>query len=521
MKGLKFAVAALTVAAALMLASNCYAQNIAPLFNGAGSSAAFNAMALAARISNGTSGVCGNHNWTKKSGTATGVDGRSPSINAAGGSVWIVWDDTPEPNRTVCAYLNIDSVVGTRLFFATPRGVLSLPSSAIGAAGDNIVPLVPADEALPMNIYNDLNNQPFNAAPSDIRPEDALFATTRALAALTSTRTGLGYGPGPVGLEILSAFSTKQAQVVGFAMKGTDPITGQTVPKFTTTNVGAQVVMVLVNTADTSSGGFGTSAYTNANRFVLAGFLNGTLGRTRDLSDTAGLPAIGATVLLREPLSGTMNTMEFSIPRSVEINSSQEIGVDPSMSGGNPLNLAGPGSSVRKRVIGTGEMITEIGAVTDSLGYAFFSFGNVKPILTTGKYLQVDGVDPINATYTTGALPSCTAPCPGVVTFPHVVDGSYPIWNVLRVTTGTPAPPGVLSLIAAAKTQVANIPDFISVDSLNVFRSHYTQSGFVGANGHKARTSEAGGDVGGAVYTVQADLDTITDTGKEITGKKQ
>jgi hypothetical protein len=40
-------------------------------------------------------------------------------------------------------------------------------------------------------------------------------------------------------------------------------------------------------------------------------------------------------------------------------------------------------------------------------------------------------------------------------------------------------------------------------------------------NGHLPRSTEAGGDMGGAVLTVQADLDNITDTGKEPVNLKQ
>jgi len=47
------------------------------------------------------------------------------------------------------------------------------------------------------------------------------------------------------------------------------------------------------------------------------------------------------------------------------------------------------------------------------------------------------------------------------------------------------------------------------------------QSGVQPKNGHLPRSTEAGGDMGGAVLTVQADLDNITDTGKEPVNLKQ
>jgi len=523
----KFFLAVLTVAAAMLLASNCYAQsNIAPLFNAVGSSGAFNSFALAAAISNpgGQSGVCGDHNWTLKNG-AMGIDNRGDAnIAAVTGNVWIVWNDTPEPNRTVCAYLNIDSVIGQRLFFGSPQGSLSLPSSDVGANGGNLVPLLPPDTPLPQNIYDDLNNQTFNAAPSDIRPEDALFATNRALAPYTSNASGLGYGPGPVGATILSAFSSKTAQVVGYAITGNDPITGQRVVSATATDVGAQVMLVLVNTTDTGPAGLGNVIFNNVDRFVLGSVLAGQLYLTRDLVPSSGLPAVGMDIITREPTSGTMNTTEFSLTRSVEVGLSQELGVNPTSD--NPLNISLNDNAKRQRAIGTGEEVSEIGSNADAIGYAFFSFGNVAGVLTTAKYLTVDGVDPLYASTSQNpngpnALPQCTAPCPGAVTFYNVINGSYPIWNVLRVVSANPVPTGITAMITAAQNQVGNIPDFLAFGQLEVFRSHYTQSGVAPNNGHERSGKESGGDVGGAVYTVQADLDFIADTGAQIINRKQ
>jgi hypothetical protein len=378
---------------------------------------------------------------------------------------------------------------------------------------------LPNDEAIPANIIADLNGRPFNAAPTDIRPEDAKFGTTRALTPLTSG--GLGYGPGPIGADIVSAFSTKFAQVVDFNISGTDPITGKGVPASTTLSVGAQVLLVLVNASDTLKGHLGNAAFKNVDRFVLAKVFDGTLTRTRDLIPSSGLADFPLHVLNREPLSGTFNTFEFCIPRSVEVGSTQELGVNPAVN--NPLNLKDPHDTdaMRQRVIGTGEMVSEVGTITDSIGYAFFSFGNVKPIVATGKYLAVDGVDPLYDHYSVsnGVLPTCAAPCPGVLTFPNVVNGSYPIWNVLRVATTSPAPAGVVTLVSAAQFQVASIPEIVPIAQLHVFRSHYFQAGLLPSNGH--RKAEAGGDVGGAVFNVQADLDNILDTGKELTGFRQ
>jgi ABC-type phosphate transport system substrate-binding protein len=376
------------------------------------------------------------------------------------------------------------------------------------------------DVALPVAVYNALNNAPFNAGMTDIRPEDALFATNRALAPLTPGRSGLGYGPPPIGVPIQSAFSTKTAVPVLFALSGTDPISGLPITfNYATSSVGASPVVVFVNSTMTGSGHLGNSTFTNVPRFVLAFAQNGALSITRDLMNKTGLPQIGLHTLLREPLSGTYNTMEFNVARSVEVGSSQENNVTPP--GDNPLNQSyGTGGS-RQRVVGTGEMVSEVSTIADSLGYAFWGFGNFAGVIGTTKYVTVDGVDPIRQTYTNGLFPTCTSPpCVGALTFPNIKNGSYPIWSVLRIVTVSPVPSGIQALYNAALTEATQIPDFVPATQLNVFRSHYTQI-VAASNGIIAGHPESGGDMGGAVFTVQADKDYFTQTGVEILQRKQ
>jgi hypothetical protein len=277
--------------------------------------------------------------------------------------------------------------------------------------------------------------------------------------------------------------------------------------------------MVFVNTTDTSPGGFGTAAASNISRFELAEYLEGNLTRTRDLIGETGLPSIGAHVFLREPTSGTMNTMEFSVPRDLELESTQELNVNPATD--NPLDIAYASGGTRERVIGTGEMVSTVGATEDALGYAFWSTTNFAKVISTTKYLSVDGADPLEPIYTGGTFPTCVAPCPGLIPFTNVLNGGYPIWNVLRVITASPAPATVTTLLTAAEAGVTNIPDFVAFSSLPVFRSHYGQSGRGGADGYCPKTVESGGDIGGAVFTIQSDLDFCTDTGKEILGLRQ
>jgi hypothetical protein len=79
----------------------------------------------------------------------------------------------------------------------------------------------------------------------------------------------------------------------------------------------------------------------------------------------------------------------------------------------------------------------------------------------------------------------------------------------------------VQALITAVQAQTANIPDFVPESQLTVFRSHYFQSNKLPANGLIPALGEHGGDVQGAVFPDQADLDFYAETGKELLGFKQ
>lgn len=517
MTKLKFALGGLSLCAMVLLVSTSYASTTI-LFNGAGSSAQFNTWAFAARLS--SPAVCGTHNWSKRNG-AVDHDSRSAQIPDNTGNVWIVWDNGTAPTK-ICAYLTVDSSVGVRAFFAVPTNTLVLNSADDGSAGDQLVPTpMPPDEALPHAVFAALQGAAFNAGMTDIRPEDALFATNRALAPLTLNRSGLGYGPPPIGQPINSAFSGKTAVPVLFALSGTDPISGRPITfSYMTSSTGAAPVVVFANTTLNSLGHLGSPLFNNVPRFVLAWAQNGKLTRTREIMNVNGLSSIGLHVMLREPLSGTYNTMEFDVTRSVEVNSSQENNVTPP--GDNPLNQTYASGGTRQRVIGTGEMVSEVGATADSLGYAFWGFGNFAGVIATTKYVTVDGVDPIKQTYTNGAFPTCpTPPCVGLLTFPNIKNGTYPIWSILRIVTVSPVPSGIQQLYNAALLEASQIPDFVPANQLTVFRSHYNQSGVTGSNGIILGHPEAGGDMGGAVYNVQADKDYFADTGVEILAQKQ
>jgi len=489
-------------------------------FNGAGSTGMFNLAALAADQAAG----CGTNIWTKKNG-ASGIDSRRSDIPAQTANIWIVWNNA---KTTICAYLGVDSVIGNILLFAQPVATLSIPSSEIGESGDNLIPTL-TDVPLDATVYAALNNQPFNAAPTDIRSEDALFAVNRALAPWSNDAhcTGLGYtGDGLVGVPILSSQSSKQVTPVAFSISGTDPFNGAPIPAWTSLNVGAEPIIVFVNTSDTSSAGFGSGNFTNVNRFVLADVLNGTLTRTRDIANVAGLPSVGAHVFLREPTSGTYNTTEFNIPGSAEIGSCQELNVNPATD--NPLNLTYASGGSRQRVVGTGEMVSTVGATSDAIGYSFWSTGNFAKVLTTTKYLSVDGIDPLNYSWyqSHGALPNCVAPCPGLIPFVNVLNGSYPAWTILRVscyTTNGVCPAGVTALVAAAQKNANKVPDLVPVSALQVFRSHFDRPEELhpASNGNAGEPVESGGDEGGAVFPKNADADFFSDTGLQLVNTKQ
>jgi len=185
----------------------------------------------------------------------------------------------------------------------------------------------------------------FNSGHTDVRPEDALFATTRALSSYNTTNglTGLGYnqaacgstgtGAATVGCPLFDAFGQNSVFfVLNFALSGADPYTGATpVPAYTTVSLGASPLVVFVNNADsTNSLGFGMQQtgnstgylFKNINRKVLAHIFDGTDSCTGDLLPTTPTPAgyagkiAGAgqpiQVNLRELLSGTYNAFEYT-----------------------------------------------------------------------------------------------------------------------------------------------------------------------------------------------------------------
>ncbi len=373
-------------------------------FIGVGSSAQTNALAYAAVAKLQADHGTGTYALISFSGS-TITDSRPTTAKTDTGiTTWVAYD--PSATSSACdayVYFQTDSGVGVKDFFAyakftatnstvtTKKNFVSigaafatLPTAPV-SEGNKIpglpdgvfiggVSQSPDSNGVPTNIYSPLNTSPatyvnkavppaapaycgnvstvvvtsqfycyFNAAGTDVRPEDALYATTRALAAYngivppatsgttTATLTGLGYGgasttgcaaagSSTVGCGIWDSFAQgSQFNVLKFALGGTDPIASGTAPTYTTVSVGAAPVVVLVGNEDTSNLGStsgGNYVYTDINRQVLAQVFSGWTQCVADLStSSAGALGSGAAplqVIHREPLSGTYNTFEFT-----------------------------------------------------------------------------------------------------------------------------------------------------------------------------------------------------------------
>ena len=562
MARIKLVFAALLVAAIVGMVPQTQAQTVKVVL--AGSSALWQSLALAAYksgtcVSGGTA-PC--FHYTAKNFNLT--DGRPTTKGGSAavdlGNVWIVWDSAPTAN--VWAFIKVDSGVGDRCYFAQPHCNVNIttfpaPANLITPStlwGDNS-----SDSTPPAGVSALFTSGTLlvNAAATDIRPEDALFATCRANSKLgggVDGLAGLGYGANNSGLcpafgstltnlegsDILSALpgSTSTAHVLAFALSGKDPFTGTTVPLASTTSVGAAPVVFITQRTGA------LSTVTNATDSQLQQVFSGANCN----ANAFGAPSANIQAYLREPLSGTMNTTEYTVFRYWNISGlSQEAGV----SAQNPLSKACTSGGSRFRAIGTGEEVTSVqnsgvNNGTDGIGYAFFSYGNVSAIANSASYgyLTLDGVDGIFHKYGTtidpgqpaiaGALPSsatlpasCAAnfPCPesviwsGKLSFPNLRNGSYRAWSTLRVVSNGTALANANLLVTGAQTYVVNtVPDFVPAlkvsttdPGLALLRSHYTQEKVVPVN--IATTGDKGGDAGGCILTsttVVATSDTTT-----------
>src|SRR5262249_39711787 len=133
----------------------------------------------------------------------------------------------------------------------------------------------------------------------------------------------------------------------------------------------------------------------------------------RDLSTAAGASAAadpGIHTFVREPLSGTYNTMEWCGPNSYRIAGDPRFAVGQ-VSGQDARDAAkhlfqtAPNSGTRKRVVGSGEMVAQVNNNPDGFGYSFWNFSSFQGKncnsascvngVNALKYLSVEGVDPL------------------------------------------------------------------------------------------------------------------------------
>jgi hypothetical protein len=529
----------------------------------AGSTAFWSEAGEAAYTLGGTTTTCA---WTTSAAVDDSsfvIDQRVPPLpqylplSIDYGALWVTWTPgtaggtcaAPDNTSQVWAYIGLDSVVGDRCFFAQPQCTLNVGSinqseGAItplspGTAGANALPGI-TDTPLPAGVLAAFNGQTISMAATDILPVDARFASYAALALCGTLGpgtqfNGLGYGPdqdygyrsfSPA--PIRSYFSGNYTNVNDFNVYGTDPASGNPIPAYSITPVGAIPVIVAVNTSNPN--GFGSSQVANVGRADLGLLFTNLFLRTADAiaQPFAGTGATyyGLSALIPSPLSGSYNIFEHSITNSKELYRSLEFNNCNSDGGvlANPLTSSrniGSNTAYRHRVIGTNEMLSELQSTQDSIGFELWSAENFAGT-TNLKYVSVDGVDPLFNTYSDGTIPQSGNGLLPNVTLSHVVDGSYPIWNEERLIS-SPSSAGVAATFASyTQSQLsfgagATRPDFIPDPQLNVFHIHFAPFGVTfnatntASDGPKVcgagSNPEDGGDVGGLVLGLQAGAD--------------
>lgn len=530
-KGLKYCFAAACAVGILAGAQGANAQNLD--FAAAGSSAMFATFATStySTLSGGTVKVYSSSTGASVRETVGGVN------YDTGATIWVIVNTKGTASTAdddIYTYFSVDSTVGVRSFFNNATIVIDKASlkTTPDQSFTGITTQVNKTDADIDAALTFLNGKSFNAGMTDITPADAQFQTLLAQDVnhnYSATVPIEGYGSNG------TAVATSKVRVVNFSLGSR---------AFTLTPVGASPIMVVVNKnnptgAADSTGHFSDSTFTNINRFVLSGYLDGTFKRTRSAFPVAPntLGDFPVITFLREMISGTYTTMENCIPASAEIGSTQESGATSDAST-NPLNEANyvqdfagantADTAGRVRVIGTGASVkhAQNNAATDTLAYAFWSFSNFSSTNSTKlKYVTVDGVDPIQDSYSNGSLQVAASS----VTFKNILNGTYPIWSLLRAVVATNVSSTVTSIIGAATTS-ANGSNFVPKNQLFVFRSHYgptfeaspnndPRNGNVNvASGKK----ETGRDAGGAVFPIQADVDYSNDFGGfQLTGFRQ
>ncbi len=505
-------------ALALMLGASARAANVVN-FAAAGSSAQFSTFTQAFLDQGYT-----NHYSTGSSSSFQIVDPGAPNESA---QVAIYWQGSPS-NYQIAVFYQVDSTVGVRAFFNND----TLTASATPPAPANLGQPGSGDVIPPAEVLAAVNGFAVNVGATDITPEDARVATERTI--------NLGYS---VGNPVKSALNTASTVFpVRFSLS-TRP--------FSLVPLGAVPIVVFINNGPSfgtiGTGGTNPPAYNlNIDTFTLAGFLSGQLNRTSDFLLAQG--AAPVHTYIGEPLSGTYNTMEYTNPESLaklrftagkqsgstQASGGQELNV--SATANNPLNEPatgapnGVGGAGRIRVVGDVERIKAVANdPVDALGYAFWSVGNFTAQANM-RYLTVDGVEPLQDNYTGGSLTRA------FVTFRNIRNGSYPLWNILRVVEPQNAPNTITNIVIQAENENSGT-NYVTFNTLRVFRSRHVTPYTPGAasNGITADANGGativpvgisgepgvGGDVGGAVFSLNNDLDTFNDFGGDLTNLRQ
>lgn len=474
-------------------------------------------------------------------------------------AMWIVWDNTSaDPNcATACnvwAYLKVDNTVGARCYFAQPQCNINVttfpaPGGLISSAiwGADTAPPAPIQA-----LFTSPSGVKVNVQAADIRPEDSVFAQCRVNSKTgggSDGLNGLGLGVNNSGVcppfgatlaqlegtDLVSAYpgSTSTAHNLAFNIAGKDPFSGTAIPTYGVAPVGAIPMIFMTNRQGALASVKDVSLSQLQQAFSGADCRGSVVGGT----------ASNINVYSREPLSGTMNALEytaFRLPRDASGNyagKSQETG----LTGKEPVNgVACSAGGSRYQGVGQGELTKFIQNSNslfgvDGLGYTFFSYGNVSSIANSANYgyLTVQGVDPIFEVYGTtydpgqpaiaGALPSvatlpascaATFPCPesaiwkGGQSFPNVRSGAYRQWSLVRlVSNGTALANAKVLIASAQQSAVTTVPDFIPAvktltdPGLQLYRSHYTQVGIAPSN---LATNDRGGDEGGCIVAASS-----------------
>lgn len=596
--------AVLSIVVTGLCPSNLNAQQIhswtpANVFLAAGSSGQFNATGVGAlwNVYNGNTPCTGGDNtlhWTS-SGTLNSAgmqvhDPRTALVNDEVGTVWIGWDSyfiqgmdynfgrngvvTPPGagQGTVCAYVSLDSTLGTRLYFA--YGQMVLNTTTAGTPDGAKVPLIPGGVGLPQEVIDYFDNMTgvspdhagvhptMNVGPTDILPADTKFAEVRAETTYGTQMygagyPGLGYGGitcGTAGSQIKSAVSGAYFDVIDFVMDpgDIDCFTGAAPRGYQLISVGADPVIIVANNTNTASGHLGDPAFwagpdPQIGQQVAANVFSGL---NEDVGSITGVyPSSPLHTFNREPLSGTYNTFDWNVTCTVErypnlsfignAYNCQETGVNPGSCPSPGVNCGNPfvhtdasNGYTRKRVIGTGEMVSTVCTNADGIGYAFWGFSTFSGRNSCMHYLPVDNIDPLYSYPSAnpggiGFLPQC-ASLPCLPPFTKIKTGAYPIWTIYR-WVADPGPYGSFyqNVLAYLQAVAANdLGEFVPLSQMTSFRSHFTQlvrtngtatypsNGVASPNFNPAvggQEPEQGGDMGGQVFTINSEVNYVND----------